>query len=95
VLNEAREAATGPMKPNLNAYAERVVQSIQQECLDHFVVFVPNYLTNQYAQHYNDERVHMATGRPPRGMPRIRDGDGEVVCDKRLGELLRSYRRAV
>jgi len=87
----------GPMKPNLNAYAKRVVQSIQQECLDHFVVFGPkhlNYLVGEYAQHHNDERVHIATGRPPRGMPRIRDGDGDVVWDKRLGGLLRSYRRA-
>jgi putative transposase len=25
--------------PNLNAYAERWVQSIQQDCLDHFLVF--------------------------------------------------------
>jgi len=71
-----------------------VVQSIQQECLDHFVAFGSkhlNYLVSEYAQHYNDERMHMATGRPPRGMPRIRDGDGdgEVVCDKRLGGLLR------
>jgi putative transposase len=25
--------------PNLNAYVERFVQSIQQECLDHFLIF--------------------------------------------------------
>jgi len=84
------------MKPNLNAYAERIVQSIQHEFLEHFVAFGPkhlNYLVNEYAQHYNDERVHMATGRPPRGMPRIRDGDAEVVCDKRLGGLMKQYHR--
>ena len=25
--------------PNLNAYIERFVQTIQQECLDHFLIF--------------------------------------------------------
>ena len=27
-----------PVSPNLNAYVERFIQTIQQECLDHFVV---------------------------------------------------------
>jgi hypothetical protein len=29
----------GPRAPNLNAVAERRVQSVMQECLDHFVFF--------------------------------------------------------
>ena len=29
----------GFRSPNLNAYVERFVQSIQQECLDKFIVF--------------------------------------------------------
>jgi hypothetical protein len=29
----------GPFAPNMNAYAERWVQSVQKECLDHFLVF--------------------------------------------------------
>jgi len=71
------------MTPNLNAFSERVVQSIRQECLDHFVVFGSrhlNYLVGKYAQHYDDERVHMVTGRPPRGMPRMRDGETGMSC---------------
>jgi len=74
-----------------DAYAERIVQSIQEECLEHFMAFGPkhlNYLVTEYAQHYNDERVHTATGRPPRGMPRIRDGDGEIVCDQLMPDLV-------
>jgi len=73
-----------------------VVPSIQLESLDHFAAFGPkhlNYLIPEYAQHYNDERAQTAIGRPPRGKPRTRDGDGEVVCDSRLGGLLRSCRR--
>jgi len=36
--------ALGPRAPNLNAFAERWVQSVKQECLDHFVVFGESHL---------------------------------------------------
>jgi putative transposase len=28
----------GPKKPNLNPHAERFVQTVRQECIDHFVI---------------------------------------------------------
>jgi putative transposase len=43
--------------PNMNAYCERVIQSIKSECLDHFVVFGDKhfrYLIDQYLAHYDD-----------------------------------------
>ena len=33
-----------PVSPNLNAYVERFIQTIQQECLDHFVVLGERHL---------------------------------------------------
>src|SRR4051812_35779955 len=47
--------------PNMNAYAERFVQTIQQECLDHFVVFGPkqmDHLCKEFVEHYHEERPH-------------------------------------
>lgn len=86
----------GPRKPNLNAYAERLIQSIQQECLDHFVVLGEkhlSYIVAEYLEHYQHERPHQGLGNAPpmSGGP---PGDGVIVCNQRLGGLLKSYRRA-
>jgi putative transposase len=40
----------GPRKPNLNAFAERFVQSIKLECLDHFVCFGEEHLRHIVAK---------------------------------------------
>ena len=86
--------------PNLNAYVERFVQSIQQECLDHFLIFGErhfDYLVREYVEHYHQERPHqglenqLIAGQPPPAPP---DTDGEVRCRTRLGGLLRHYYRA-
>src|SRR5260370_21140319 len=48
----------GPRAPNLNAYAERWVRSVKQECLDHFVVLGEGHLRrlpSPSAAHYNQE----------------------------------------
>jgi len=47
--------------PNMNAFAERFVQSIKQECLDHFVVFGAQHidvLCREYVENYHTERRH-------------------------------------
>ncbi len=82
--------------PNANAYAERFVRSIKSECLDRMIFFGEDSLRraiDQYVVHYHSERPHQGIGNE-----RI-DGDdvandGDVVCDERLGGLLKSYRRA-
>jgi putative transposase len=83
--------------PNLNAYVERFIQSIQVECLDHFLVFGEkhlDYLVREYVEHYHTERPHqglgnrLVSGEPPPGE------EGEVQCRTRLGGLLKHYYRA-
>lgn len=47
--------------PNMNAFVERFVQSIKQECLDHFTVFGTqhmDYLCREYLEYYHTERPH-------------------------------------
>jgi putative transposase len=83
--------------PNMNAFVERFIQSIQQECLDHFIAFGRNhfdYLCQEYVEHYHNERPHqglnnMLIVKPP-------DDDEEptlleLKCTERLGGVLRSY----
>jgi len=58
----------GPVAPNLNAYAERWVQSLRAECLDHLVICGESHLRHvlkEYLEHYNSERPHQAKGNVP------------------------------
>jgi len=78
-----------------------MVQTLQQECLDHFVVCGRRHLDHllrEYLEHYHCERPHQAVGNVPlraspvalaRASPAQMD---RVVCDERLGGLLRHYR---
>lgn len=81
--------------PNANAYAERFVRSIKEECLDRMILFGEGHLRraiDQYIEHYHDERNHQGIGNE------LIDGEvstvGEITSSERLGGLLRYYRRA-
>jgi putative transposase len=86
--------------PNTNAYVERFVQSIKQECLDHFAICGPehmDHLIHQYVEYYHTERPHQGKGNmpltgPPEAVPE--SAEGEIVCRERLGGVLRHYHRA-
>ncbi len=50
-----------PQSPNLNAYAERFVRSIKEECLDQMIFFGEPMLREtilSYVEHYHAERNH-------------------------------------
>ena len=89
-----------PRSPNLNAFVERWIQSIQVECLDHFIVLGEahlNYLVAQYVEHFENERPHQGLGNklvvagksPKSDVPLL----GQVKCRERLGGLLKHYER--
>ena len=54
-----------PRSPNLNAFAERFVRSIKEECLDRMMFFSSPQLRHaieQYMAHYHEERNHQGRG---------------------------------
>ena len=89
----------GPRAPDLNAHIERWGRSLQEECLDHFVVFGEDhlrYLVDQYLAHYHLERHHQAlqneTLTPPTfPLPGLRSIPDGVGCAERLGGLLKHF----
>lgn len=91
----------GPMAPNMNAYAERWVQTLKSECLAHFVVLGEAHLrhiVSEFVMHYHEHRPHQAKDNqplvgdsPPETTEVIRYQD--IICRKRLGGLLKRYSR--
>ena len=83
--------------PNANAYAERLVRSVREECLDRLILFGERRLLRvlaEFVAHYHEERNHQGLGNDliaPEPLPR--DGTN-VRCRERLGGLLRYYHRA-
>ena len=85
--------------PNLNAYAERWVRSVKQECTSKLIFFGETSLRRaltQFVEHYHAERNHQGKDnqllfplprRPAKGRER------PVRCTERLGGLLKYYER--
>ena len=94
---------TAHCSPNTAAFVERFIQSIQQECLDYFVVFGQrhmDYLCKEFIEHYHTERAHQGLDNEvpkPISKKRKRQTDliplADVGCRTRLGGLLKHYYR--
>ena len=81
--------------PNLNAYAERWVRSVKDECLSKVLLFGELSLRralSEYVEHYHAERNHQGKGNVLlfRRVTETRR-DEPVQCCERLGGLLRYY----
>ena len=83
--------------PNLNAYAERFVRSIKEECLGKLILFSEQslrYAIDQYVEHYHDERPHQGIGNRRIVLREAEAAPAPAAeCQTRLGGLLRSYER--
>ena len=84
-----------PRSPNLNAFAERWVRSVKEECLFHLILFGERSLRKaliQFQEHYHEERNHQGKNNvllfpaAARLEPGRRRG---IRCRERLGGLLR------
>jgi putative transposase len=91
--------------PNANAFAERWIRTVRQECLDWMLIWSRRYLEqvlNEYVRHYNDERPHRGLQlRPPSSSdigstltPSVVAVAGRVRRRDRLGGLVHEYYRA-
>jgi transposase InsO family protein len=87
-----------PRSPNLNAYAERWVRSIKEECLSRLILFGEASLRHaltQYVQHLHHERQQQGKGNvllfPMVSQETARQGP--LQCHERLGGLLQYYTR--
>ncbi len=96
--------------PNMNAYVERFIQTIQLECTDHFVICGTkhfDYLCKEFLEHYLNERPHqgLENRTPTEGKTGNKKHQADpteppipelhkIRCRKRLGGLLKSYSRA-
>jgi putative transposase len=87
-----------PRSPNLNAYAERWVRSVKEECLSRLILFGEASLRHalqEYVEHYHSERNHQGKGNV-RLFPTISQAsgcEGPMQCRERLGGLLKYYMR--
>jgi transposase InsO family protein len=86
-----------PRSPNLNAYAERFVRSIKDECLDRMIFVGQASLrraVSEYVDHYHLERNHQGLdNRLLRPSSRPNGRVGMVNCHSRLGGMLNYYYR--
>ncbi len=85
-----------PRSPNLNAFAERFVRSIKEECLDRVVILGERHLLHllqQYVAHYHSERNHQGLGNELLERAPPANADGEIHRRKRIGGLLSYYYR--
>jgi transposase InsO family protein len=94
---EIKVVLTPERAPNANAYAERFVRSIKEECLDRIIPLGERHFRRaiaEFVEHYHRERNHqglrnaLIVGGPPSGTA------GQVYRRPRLGGLLNYYGRA-
>jgi transposase InsO family protein len=92
-----RIVLTPVQAPNANAYAERFVRSIREECLDRLILLgEPRRLRalDEFVAHYHGERNHQGLGNALITPAAAVAGGTQVRCRDRLGGLLRYYHRA-
>jgi putative transposase len=99
---ESGDVRTLPLpahSPNLNAFAERWVKSVKDECLSKLILFGEASLRRtlrEYVVHYHVERNHQGKDNVllfPAATKAMNHGDGPVGCKERLGGLLKYYHR--
>jgi transposase InsO family protein len=93
-----QQIRTPVRSPRANAFAERWVRTVREECLDHLLVVSRRHLENvlnEYVLHYNEARPHrgLQLAQP---IPHVNTaiGNGAVTRRDILGGIIHEYERA-
>ncbi len=96
--------------PNANAFAERWIRSLREECLNHLIIFGLDrlqYVLDKYKDFFNQHRPHQGIGNcVPEQLGHQMGGNAQdfdsnsvytsdIQCHEFLGGLLKSYIRRV
>jgi putative transposase len=82
--------------PRTNAYAERWVRSIREECLDHILVINENNLhrvLREYGEYYNTARPHQGLGQHFLVSGQVSNTTGPIHRRDILGGVIHDYYR--
>ena len=82
--------------PNLNAFAERFIESAKSECLERMVLLGEPHLRSAvraFIDHYHEERPHQGLGNELIAPTTPVIATGPITCRERLGGLLKFYDR--
>src|SRR6202790_4109183 len=95
VSGQVKPLALPAHSPNLNAYAERWVRSVKEECLSKVILFGERSLRralSEYVEHYHGEWNHQGKSNVLL-FPKVTEtcGEAPLQCRERLGGLLRYY----
>ena len=87
-----------PRSPNVNAYTERWIRSVKEECLARLILFgekVLQHALTECGTHYHHERNHQGKGNVLLFPSSSADceSQGPIQCRERLGGLLQYYER--
>jgi transposase InsO family protein len=98
------EVVKGPPRaPRANAFAERLVRTVRNDCLDWTLIWNERHLywvRTEYLRHYNTARPHRPLERePPAAISNLTVVEGSTVIPAIervdvLGGLIHEYRRA-
>ena len=83
--------------PNLNAFAERFVRTVEESCLERMILIGEGSLRraiHEFVDHYHHERNHQElSNRLIQPLPTSSQTHGSVQCRQRLGGMLKYYYR--
>ncbi len=92
-----RIVVTPPRAPNANAFAERWVRSVREECLDRVLILNRahlKYVLREYETHFNTARPHQGINQQIPVNPDRQPQAGPICCRNVLGGIIHEYYRA-